>query len=237
MKTTTVLPSVNVVIPYLDREDHLTKSTNAWLAQTYKGQLGIVVVDFSDTTSFLDLTRVRVVRSQDTRWNICRARNLGARSCHGRLLVFAPADVLPEPYFVSELVAQYDQYDMWVTEGLLRRVPYDPSLNGFFAIKRWVNTKIRGFHEPLMENPHGWGYDTMDYILRAKDCIASSGGSVSEFPIEAATVLPNTDEDRAAPYECKDLAKSYSEHEQYSADYRATHGYVANVGSEWGQAW
>lgn len=221
----------------MSREDHLKQATEAWLAQNYNGQLGIVVVDFSDKSSFLDLTKLRVVRAQDTRWNICRARNLGARNCHGRLLIFAPADVLPSPHFVSGIMHEWDNAEMWVTEGLSRRVPYDPSLNGLVAIKRWVNTKIRGFHEPLMENPHGWGYDTMDYILRAKDCIAMSGGTTSEFPIEVATVLPNTDAERAEPYECKDLAESYKAHQLYSDDYRRKHGYVANVGLEWGQPW
>ena len=228
---------VSVVIPYLSREAHLMKALESWYAQRYAGHLGLVVVDFSDLPSPVDLHRVRLIRSQDVRWNPCRARNLGARNAYGRLLVFAQADMIVEPNFITQVTRGWDKYEMWVTEGMLRDVPYDPSLNGLIVVKRWINTRLRGFHEPLMENPHGWGYDAVDYRLRAQMLLRKSGCSIGDFKTEAVTVLSHSDHDRVEPYDNKDLEETYRAHEAYSRWYREVHGFVANKGQDWGQPW
>ena len=237
LKGTPSSAPVSVVIPYLSREAHLAEALNSWYAQDYDGHLGIVVVDFSDQPSSVDLTRVRLIRSQDVNWNPCRARNLGARNAYGRLLIFSQADMVVAPGFVKQVTSGWDKYEMWVTEGMLRGVPYDPSLNGLLIVKRWVNTRLRGFHEPLMANPHGWGYDTIDYRLRAQALLARTGGSVGDFKTEAVTLLPHSDRERAEPYDNKELRETYEAHEAYSCWYRKEHGFVANKGQDWGQPW
>jgi glycosyltransferase involved in cell wall biosynthesis len=236
-QTRTTSAPVTVVIPYLDREKHLNQALEAWFQQKYTGHIGIVVVDFSDEPSSVDLSRVRLLRPQDTRWNPCRARNLGARNAYGTLLIFTTADFLVDPEFIARLMVHWDDFDMWVAEGITRRVPYDPTLEGLVAVKRWVHTRLRGFHEPLMENPHGWGYECIDYRLRAEAMLKTAGCSIGDYLTETVAVLLHSDEERSAPYDAPDLRASYQAHEAYSAWYRQEIGWEANRGQDWGQVW
>lgn len=226
---------VSVIIPYLSREIHLLKALETWYAQQYKGHLGIVVVDFSDKPSPIDLHRVRLIRSQNTRWNICRARNLGARNAYGNLLIFSQADMLVNPTFVSQITKTWDDNDMWVTECISRNLPCDPALNGILAVKRWVNTLLRGFNEQLMESPHGWGYDAIDYRLRAQMLLQQHGCSFGEFKAEDVTIISHSDRERTEPYDCKNMEETYQAHKRYSQWYRERYGFVANIGQDWGQ--
>ncbi len=228
--------SASVVIPYLSRKSQLDQAIAYWLQQDYTGHLGVIVVDFSGAPSDVDLKKVKLVRSQNLRWNINRARNLGARESLGDLLIFSPTDALPVPDFVSSLASHWDDCDLWVAEQIYRDLPSDPALAGLLAVKRWVHTRLRGFNEPLMESPHGWGYDAIDFRLRAQTMLSSCGGVVGYYPSDAAIMLPNTDEERAEPYEVKNLEDSLNRHIHYSLGCRAQHGWVANVGQDWGQS-
>lgn len=229
--------AVTVVIPYLSREQHLQNALAGWFDQDYSGHLGVVVVDFSDKPSLVDLNRVRLIRSQSARWNINRARNIGARGALGDLLIFSNTDLVPESNFASGLVAQWDQFELWICDGLYRDIPHDPSLAGLIAVKRWVNTRLRGFNEEMMEQPHGWGYDAVDYRLRATAMLSGCGGSVGEYPGSSVLVLPHSDSARAEPYECDNLDISYDRHAAYSRWYRSQFGFIANIGADWGQQW
>ena len=162
-----------VVVPYLSRREHLDKSLPAWLSQTRKPE--IVVVDFSRELFLPE--EVRVVPCSGM-WNINRARNVGARTASGELLIFACADTLPNPDFVETISNSWDQADAWVCETVARSIPHDPSVDGFVVVKRWANSRIRGFSEGMMENPHGWGYDAADYLARLRKMLSSCGGVV-----------------------------------------------------------
>ena len=229
--------AATVVIPYLSREEQLQEALGSWFAQDYVGHLGVIVVDFSDKSSTVDLSRVRVLRSQNTRWNISRAKNIGARNAKGDLLIFAHADMLVAPNFASWLLAQWDEFDMWICDGLHRNLPHDPSLDSLIAVKRWANTRIRGYSEPMMESPHGWGYDAVDYRLRAMAMLGTCGGVVGDYPGSAATLLLHGDSERMEPYDHKNLEITYDQHANYSRWYRTQIGYEANVGQDWGQVW
>ena len=227
-----VAVSVDVVIPYLDRAEHLKQAVAAWLAQTYAGKLTVHVVDFSGV--YQPPPGAVVVRAVNRRWNICRARNLGARASRGDLLIFGLADLIVIPTFVAEIVSQWDAFDVWLAEGVVRGVPHNPSVESLLAVKRWVNTRIRGFNEPMMEDPRGWGYDAIDYRLRALQMLVTSGGTYGEFSTESVQVLLHPEEWRVRPYDVKDLGMTYSQHGIYSKWYREEHGYVANKGRVWG---
>jgi hypothetical protein len=234
--TNSAIP-VTAVIPYLDRKAHLQQALEAWFAQDYAGHCGVVVADFSDQPSPFDVKRVRLVRSQDTRWNISRAKNLGARNALGELLIFAHADMVVPTNFVSRIAIEWDLYDLWVSESALRGVPYEPTLDNLIAVKRWVNTGLRGYNEFMMESPHGWGYEAVDYRLRADVFVRSCGGSCGHFLTEDVQLLTHTDEDRYAPYEFKELQLSYDHHAAYSRWHRGAFGVEANIGQDWGQPW
>lgn len=227
--------SVSVIIPYLSRKEHLRQSLPHWFEQDYRGGAVVTVVDFSGQPSDLDMTRVKLVRPSDTRWNISRARNLGARMSFSDLLIFAPADALVVPEFISDIASQWNEHDAWIAESIYRGVPSDPALSGLIAVKRWVNTRLRGFNEPMMENPHGWGYDAIDYRLRLLDMLRSCGGSVGTYPLGSTMLLTNTEEMRVEPYDVKDMEASLHAHIQYSLACRQQYGWVANYGQPWGQ--
>lgn len=227
-----LLPPVSVVVPHLNRAEHLKQSLDSWSNQTYGGQLDVVVVDFS--SSIRDSSVARVVYVDNARWNICRARNVGAKCTYGDLLIFSPADAVIVPSFVSDVVAQWDLFDAWFVEGVMHKVPHDPAADGLIVVKRWVNTRVRGFSEQMMENPHGWGYDSDDYRLRITDMLSTSGGSVGDYPVESAMFCIHDDASRVSAYDFKDMAESRRRHEAYSAKERSK-SYIANASQpEWG---
>ncbi len=223
----------SVIIPFLSREKHLLQAIDSWQSNDFKRK-EILVVDFSGKSTNLDLGKVKLVRSQSTRWNISRARNLGARKSIGDLLIFATADHLVPVDFISAIASTWAQAELWVNDSLVRDLPHDPSMDGLIAVKRWANTRLRGFNEPMMETPHAWGHDVADYILRCRSMITSCGGTYLGYQPEAVSVLTHSDDARVAPYEVKDLEAGMVAHEQFAERYRAACGFVANVGATWG---
>lgn len=230
-----LLPSVGIIIPYLSRKAHLSQAIESWSSQHYHGIADIVVVDFSDEPSDLNLKKVRVVRPRESRWNIAKAKNIGARRSYANLLIFAPADALVEKTFVADIASNWNNGDLWLPEPMLTGVPYDPSLGGLLAVKRWVNTKLRGFSEAMMLSPYGWGFDNDDYVLRAKAMLSVCGGRITDYPAELASILSNTSAERAEPYGDVNIDKTYRAHAAYSLGFREKYGWSANWGADWGE--
>lgn len=220
---------VTVVIPYLDRKEHLLKALDSWYAQDYKGHVGIVVVDYSDVASPVDFDRTKVVRPVGTRWNPSTARNLGAKESQGKLLIFTTADFIVSPEFISTLFLSWDKFNAWLPDGLIDSTPCDPSLGGLIAVKRWVHTCMRGFNEEMMENPHGWGYECTDYRERIHRCLSAHGASIGYYPVSLVSVLQHSAAMRAEPYTEKDLDKSYNAHAVFADEYQRLYGYEANI--------
>jgi len=209
---------------------------DSWYAQRCRCELSIVIVDFSDEPSSVDVSRVRLLRpTTSLRWNPCRARNIGARNSFGQLLVFAGTDVIVSPDFLERIDADWDRYDAWVAEDRLSAVPANPALDNLIAVKRWVNTRVRGFHEPLMEHPYGWGFGVSDYELRVRELLRRQGASCGGYGIDTALVLPRDAAERAATYDQNDIEATYEAHVAYSRWYRERCGVEANIGHDWGQ--
>lgn len=199
-----------------------------WVNQTYAAKLVLVAaperIDAPDC--------VRVLEALDI-WNTSRARNLAAGKCRGDLLVFADGFAAPAHVeLISDLVASWDRYDVWFMENVLRGVPYGPESEGVLAIKRWMHTRLRGFSVPMMQTPHGWGYDVVDYRLRALDYAAMSGGAVGEIPTEAVTFGVESDDARTRWFAEHDFNAAYRAHENYSSWYRRKIGWEANRGRD-----
>lgn len=147
--------------------------------------------------------------------------------------MFAGGFVVPAHIgLLPRLAAEWDTHDMWAMESVLRGVPHGPEAEFIIAVKRWLHTRLRGFLVPMMEAPHGWGYDAVDYRLRAMDCVTMSGGSVGEIPVEAVTFQAEADADKTAPFTERDFSASYRAHESYSAWYRRKVGWEANRGAD-----
>ncbi len=101
------MPTVTVVIPVYNRPDLLERTLAGLAAQTYPGDMLSVVVadDGSDVPIEPIVTaapgRVSYVSQARRGYGAGRARNLGARSAEGEVLVFIDADCVPHPDLVS----------------------------------------------------------------------------------------------------------------------------------------
>ncbi len=225
---------ITVVIPYLTRRAHLDQAVAAWRGQKYSGPYELVVADGSG--SLEGLPGARILPCPRPRWNISHARNYAARRTCGDLLIFAPADVLPAPELLSWLAEQRDKAVFWTVAGVAEQAPRDVSIDGLIAVKRWANTRIRGFQEKMMEAPHGWGYDNRDYLIRVRTMVNSGGETGGEIPTTLAAALAHDDAARVEPYELKDSAATYAAHEAWAAAYSAEYGWKwkGNSGQNWG---
>ncbi len=103
-------PTVSVVVPYYDQQHSLDLVLTALSRQTHPAsRLQVVVADDGSpvppgtgAASGLD---VRVVRQPDDGFRAAAARNLGAATAEGEVLLFLDADTVPEPDYVARLAA------------------------------------------------------------------------------------------------------------------------------------
>lgn len=104
-------PRVSVVVPYFENPQGLTRIVEALAAQTYPGEIELVVADDGSSPELAPRLPdnpgfpVRVVAQEDRGFRAAAARNLGARHATGQVLAFLDGDTVPRPDYLREAVA------------------------------------------------------------------------------------------------------------------------------------
>ena len=136
--------TVDVVIPYCDERERLRSILFALAAQVDAdgdplARMRIVVADDSSRIE-PDVEGVgpyvEVVRSDLAGYHPAVARNLGAASGSGAVIVFLDGDTVPTPHYVSRLIAPIVDGDADLTTGHRRHADFD-GLDPV-AVARWV---------------------------------------------------------------------------------------------------
>lgn len=105
------LPNVSVIIPTLNRKEHLAKCLRVLMNQTYR-DFEIIVVDGGSTDStqkFVKSLPVRLV--MQTRKYVTNAYNCGVRAAKGDILVFVDDDVTMPNGWLEEIVKTYADFN------------------------------------------------------------------------------------------------------------------------------
>jgi GT2 family glycosyltransferase len=122
---------VSVIIPTRDRPEALRRSLCHLAAQEDCGALEVIIVDDS-TSPFhangLDSTVLRVERMSTGGIGPAAARNVGARSARGRLLLFLDDDLMPLPGLVSAHRCRHDEQTGRVIIGYSKPRPAQETL-------------------------------------------------------------------------------------------------------------
>lgn len=110
-----IRPRVSVVIPYFENQRGLDRLLAALARQDMAAhEIEVVVADDGSATSpVLPATpfACSVVRQENRGFRAGAARNLGARASSGTVLVFLDGDMIPEPGFLTALLAGRDAAD------------------------------------------------------------------------------------------------------------------------------
>ncbi|MEX3610885.1 glycosyltransferase [Rothia sp. LK2588] len=103
-------PIVSVVVPYFENPQGLTRIVEALAAQTYPGEIELVVADDGSSPELAPRLPedpgfpVRVVAQEDRGFRAAAARNLGAKHATGQVLAFLDGDTVPRPDYLREAV-------------------------------------------------------------------------------------------------------------------------------------
>jgi len=150
------LPTVSVIIPTHNRSTSLRRTLDALCVQTYPHPLleVLVVTDgcSDDTVDMLQrypapfALRVIVLKGQNQ--GPAMARNRGAASATGKLLLFLDDDVEPKPPLIMAHVHAHDQQPCLVVMG-----PYVPVLQGRVdclrrLMRTWWQDKFHTMRQP-----------------------------------------------------------------------------------------
>lgn len=101
-----VAPRVSVIIPYYENPAGLAQVLAGIAAQTYPGEVEVIVADDGSATPPEVPAHVRVVRQEDLGFRAAAARNLGAAHASGEVLAFLDGDTIPEPGYLEAVVAR-----------------------------------------------------------------------------------------------------------------------------------
>jgi hypothetical protein len=240
-------PNLVVIVHHHNRLAHLEQSLRSWVDQTKQAPVHVIDIDNGApdyppyvSELFVDYTPaddcVISLHSYFGTWNSCLARNIGARklSANADGIIFAPADAVVNPDFISGIHDSWRDGDAWVNDGLAHGTPHDPSMDGLIVVKKWLNTAMRGFSEDLALNPHGWGGLNNDYYERLRMATEHFGTSPRIYSGNMVRMLHHDDDLRVASYEEQDMGVSESKHLKRSEWYRKNVGWKANQGSDWG---
>lgn len=116
-------PVVSVIINTCDRGRSLELTLRALLYQRYR-QFEVIVVNGpsgDDTDAMLERDwqgRVRILQCPDR--NLARSRNIGISAAGGDILAFLDDDAIPEPDWLEEIVAFYDNDRVGAVGGYAR---------------------------------------------------------------------------------------------------------------------
>jgi glycosyltransferase involved in cell wall biosynthesis len=125
----------------------------------------VIVVDYDcpdNTAEFLagHFPTVRTVKVADAgEFNLCRARNLGARSACGELLAFVDADIMLADNFATVVAQQIQSSHFGQFKG---KIHGSPSASGTCVIPRLAFTRISGYDDVIVD----YGGDDRDLYYR-----------------------------------------------------------------------
>lgn len=123
-------PTVSVILPHYCQVEELRRTLHALSAQDYpSGRLEIIVVD-DGTERFQpeSVTRlggpvpIRVLVQRRDGFGLARARNLGADSAHGDVVLFLDSDMLPVPGFIRAHMRPHERLGYAVVVGTRRHL-------------------------------------------------------------------------------------------------------------------
>jgi len=101
------LPSVSVIVPVLNAAELLQNCLKALKAQTYTGQVEIVVVNdgSADQTSEVVKKFEGISLIEQENRGRAKARNRGIANSSGKIIAFTDADCVPNPDWLKKLVS------------------------------------------------------------------------------------------------------------------------------------
>ncbi len=156
MTTQASLPTVSIIIPTHNRCASLRRTLDALCLQTYPmSLLEVVVVTDRCVDETADLLgryaapfRLNVLMLMDPAQGPASARNLGAASAAGHLLLFIDDDVEPTPSLVMAHVQAHQEHSGRVVIG-----PYVPALQGRIdylrqRLRKWWEDKFHTMQQP-----------------------------------------------------------------------------------------
>ncbi|HEU5201167.1 MAG TPA: glycosyltransferase [Nitrospira sp.] len=123
--------TVSVVIPYYQAPDQLEITLAALQNQSYPSHLLEVVVADDGSDPPLELPPrsggppVRVIHQERDGFGLARARNLGAESADGEILVFLDCDMVPERRHIEAHARWHHEIEYALVFGLRRHVDFD----------------------------------------------------------------------------------------------------------------
>lgn len=169
-------PSASVIIPAYESQATIAGCLRALRSQTFP-EFEVIIVDSSpsDGVEKMALTHFPEVRYEHSPRRLLphAARNLGVQRARSDLLVFTDPDVYPEPKWIEQLVAVYQdtrhvivgaiacfgrkwidagvhfcKFDKWLPGGQPRLVDISPTVN--MLCPRNIYEEMGGFVENLM---------------------------------------------------------------------------------------
>lgn len=111
-------PRYSVVIPAFNEEDYLGQALESLLAQDYKGNFEIVVVDNNSSDSTQTLAKsygVRVVTEKHP--GVCWARQKGTKAAKGEIVISTDADTTFSPDWLSNIDRAFDKQNVVAVAG------------------------------------------------------------------------------------------------------------------------
>lgn len=164
--------SVSIVIPAYNAATTISQTVEACLAQRYPAEtLEVIVVDDGSTDETeKTLTSYPVVYLKQKNAGPAAARNQGWKKAQGEIVFFTDADCIPEPDWVSRIIAHYNDATIGAVGGsygianpgqLLadcvyqeiiarhRRMPCSPRALGSYnlSVRRDILVRVNGFDE------------------------------------------------------------------------------------------
>ncbi len=156
-------PTLSIVTTCKGRLHHLVKSLPTFLKQA---ATEVIVVDYDcpdNTASYLAVhfPTVHTVKATEAAdFNVCRARNFGARAARGELLAFVDADVLLSGHFATYAV----QHVRPGYFGCFGKTESTFNAMGTCVIPRSAFDLVNGYDEALSD----YGCDDEDIYYRLK---------------------------------------------------------------------
>jgi glycosyltransferase involved in cell wall biosynthesis len=183
-------PTISIITTCKGRLHHLTQSALRMAAEK-PDELIIVDYDCPDRVgdwAQANLPQAKVVRAgqADGRFNVARARNLGAAAATGEWLYFVDADVLLKPGVMKAVrttIAPGHFYQPKPDGG-----PIGIQVYGTFLCRRADFAAIGGYDEVI----EGWGREDKDLYLR----LQFRGVRETFYPVEFLDVIPHDDSER-----------------------------------------